>query len=730
MNNSYLFFLCSISILTACSGGSSEDNDSPDVDVVEKSGQLIDSTLAGVTYQTPTYSGITDSEGRYSYLEGELVTFTIGGVSLGGAVSAGPLLTPLDLLGATHPTDPAAVNMMIFLQSIDEDGDPSNGIVISQASQDLAADLSLDFSSLTFIDDVTTVVDLVTEGENTVVSSEDALTHFFETYSELGGEAELGFEFLDTDTDGIPDALDPDDDNDGVIDTDDAFPLDELETLDTDLDGFGNNTDTDDDNDGVIDTDDAFPLDELETLDTDLDGVGNNTDTDDDNDGTPDASDNYPLDSERVTNNPPTVTAGTNQSVVELTVVTLAAVSSDSDGSISSYAWSQSAGTSVTLSNPAVASPTFTAPDVSGSEMLTFTVTATDNEGASNVDSVNVTVFELPVAPVLNAVEGNTIIDLSWSNIANSDNYNLYYAEETMAGDIANYASYTGGTLVTGLIGTIHNLTSLTNDTTYYLTLTAVNLGGEGLPANEVSAMPVVPMLTGKLNDTGSSKCTNYPYGGTETHSNNENCANAPTSHTGDPLPAGQDGQYGRDATHNDDSDGLYGFSFTKLDSNGDDLAANAASWECIKDNVTGFIWEVKQTAGGSGLRDSNNTYTWYNSSGINDGGTAGTADGGACTDSGNCDTEKLVAQVNATGLCGANDWRLPTRGELRGIYNYDGITGLSTAWFKNTQKGQPHWTSTPYLNTGQIMTLFENYGGFLNQATTQARYVMLVRGQ
>lgn len=692
MNNSYLFFLSSISILSACGGGSSG---SSDANTVALSGQLIDSTLAGVNYQTPTYSGITDSEGRYSYIEGETVTFTIGGISLGGAVSAGPILTPLDLLGSTHPTDPAAVNMMIFLQSIDEDGDPSNGIVITQASQDLAADLNLDFSSATFIDDVTAVVDVVTAGANTVVSSEDALAHFYETYNELGGEDELGFEFLDTDADDIPDALDPDDDNDGVIDTDDAFPLDESETLDTDLDG-----------------------------------IGNNTDTDDDNDGTPDTSDNYPLDSERVINNSPTVTAGTNQLAVELTTVTLAAVSSDSDGSISSYAWSQSAGTSVTLSNPAVASPTFIAPDISSSEILTFTVTATDNEGGTDADVVNVTVFELPAAPVLTAVEGNTTIDLSWASIANSDSYNLYYAEQSMAGDIANYASYTGGTLVEELTGTSHNLSSLTNDTTYYVTLTAVNLGGEGLPANEVNAIPVVPMLTGKLNDTGSSKCTNYPYGGTETHSNNENCASAPTSHTGDPLPAGQDGQYGRDATHNDNSDGLYGFSFTKLDSNGDDLAANASSWDCIKDNVTGFIWEVKQAAGSGGLRDTNNTYTWYNSSGINDGGTMGTANSGTCVDSVNCDTEKFVAQVNAAGLCGANDWRLPTRAELRGIYNYDGITGLSTTWFKNTQKYAPYWTSTPYLNTGQIMALFENFGGFLNQATTQTRYVMLVRGQ
>ncbi|MGB7298508.1 MAG: RICIN domain-containing protein [Burkholderiaceae bacterium] len=66
---------------------------------------------------------------------------------------------------------------------------------------------------------------------------------------------------LDSDGDGLPDATDPDDDNDGVNDTQDAFPLDPTESLDTDGDGIGNNTDTDDDGDGVLDIDDLDPLD-------------------------------------------------------------------------------------------------------------------------------------------------------------------------------------------------------------------------------------------------------------------------------------------------------------------------------------------------------------------------------------------------------------------------------------------------------------------------------------
>ncbi|PIR26338.1 MAG: hypothetical protein COV43_02070 [Deltaproteobacteria bacterium CG11_big_fil_rev_8_21_14_0_20_42_23] len=87
-----------------------------------------------------------------------------------------------------------------------------------------------------------------------------------------------------------------DSDGDGVLNDDDAFPLDPTESADADGDGIGNNADTDDDNDGVLDVNDAFPLNAAESLDTDLDGIGNNADTDDDNDDILDIHDLFPLD--------------------------------------------------------------------------------------------------------------------------------------------------------------------------------------------------------------------------------------------------------------------------------------------------------------------------------------------------------------------------------------------------------------------------------------------------
>jgi hypothetical protein len=141
-------------------------------------------------------------------------------------------------------------------------------------------------------------------------------------------------ETLDTDSDGIGNNADNDDDGDGVNDEYDAFSLDASEALDTDSDGIGNNADTDDDNDGVadlleiedgtdpldaasvdtdhdgiinsadvdddgdgvVDSQDLFPLDGSETIDSDSDGIGDNADTDDDGDGTLDQADAFPLD--------------------------------------------------------------------------------------------------------------------------------------------------------------------------------------------------------------------------------------------------------------------------------------------------------------------------------------------------------------------------------------------------------------------------------------------------
>jgi hypothetical protein len=99
--------------------------------------------------------------------------------------------------------------------------------------------------------------------------------------------------------------------------------------------------------------------------------------------------------------NIPTANAGTDQTVNEGVEVTLDGTgSSDSDGTIASYAWTQTGGKPVTLSDNTADQPTFTK-YINGptSENLTFSLTVTDNHGlASTADEVIITVDDAAVA--------------------------------------------------------------------------------------------------------------------------------------------------------------------------------------------------------------------------------------------------------------------------------------------------------------------------------------------
>ena len=81
----------------------------------------------------------------------------------------------------------------------------------------------------------------------------------------------------DIDGDGVADSVDDDLDGDGVVNEEDAFPLDATETIDTDGDAFGDNMDPDDDGDGHTDVKEvdcgSNPLDAT-SIPPDADGDG------------------------------------------------------------------------------------------------------------------------------------------------------------------------------------------------------------------------------------------------------------------------------------------------------------------------------------------------------------------------------------------------------------------------------------------------------------------------
>lgn len=111
-----------------------------------RSGIFVDSPVQGLAFVSGNTQGITNAQGDFIYEFGASVAFSIGGIELGTAGGA-EIITPVDMVaGATDETHPVVVNLIRFLQTLDDDGNPANGIVITESVRNLASDRSINFS--------------------------------------------------------------------------------------------------------------------------------------------------------------------------------------------------------------------------------------------------------------------------------------------------------------------------------------------------------------------------------------------------------------------------------------------------------------------------------------------------------------------------------------------------------------------------------------------------------
>lgn len=96
-----------------------------------------DSSVSGLSYVSGGQSGITGSDGSFSYEVGNTVTFSVGGVTLGESIG-GTIVTPVDLVTNSSTNSPQVINIVRFLMMLDTDADPDNGIQISSAVRAVA----------------------------------------------------------------------------------------------------------------------------------------------------------------------------------------------------------------------------------------------------------------------------------------------------------------------------------------------------------------------------------------------------------------------------------------------------------------------------------------------------------------------------------------------------------------------------------------------------------------
>ena len=304
-----------------------------------------------------------------------------------------------------------------------------------------------------------------------------------------------------------------------------------------------------------------------------------------------------------------------------------------------------------------------------GSAQITA-VMAADSEYQEASASATVNIVPGAVAldsPVITLrSSGNSRAMIAWSAIGNATGYNLYIAQESI--DSAdNYASLIGGDLILNATSP-YSLTGLGNGETYYVAVTALAGTDESNLSNELTVVPKNP-----LNDTGLLGS------GNATSGTNATCT-AAINNAGH-VP--QDCDQGRDAdlTLTKVGAGVAGFDFTKFGNDGSTLTiqdgtwavggseAAGTRWSCVRDNVTGLVWEMK-TEANAGIHATNAKVKW-------------------------ADRNVLADATNTEALCGIQTWRVPTVVELATIVNANRLNpALDTNRFPNGAGS--HWASVP----------------------------------
>jgi hypothetical protein len=191
--------LLAVLLLAACGGGGSSGGSSPagdgglagggGVNQPTSTGRFIDAAVSGIRYATATQSRFTSALGEFVYVPGETVTFSIGDLTL-PPVAAKSILTPLDLANTDDPSDQRVVNMLVLLQSLDEDNNPSNGIKITEQAHQVSKRV-LDFNvapaAFSAHTDLASLVQSAAGMQRAPVTPESAKAHFADTLQGKNG---------------------------------------------------------------------------------------------------------------------------------------------------------------------------------------------------------------------------------------------------------------------------------------------------------------------------------------------------------------------------------------------------------------------------------------------------------------------------------------------------------------------------------------------------------------
>ncbi|KAL7904279.1 Alpha/Beta hydrolase protein [Trichoderma velutinum] len=106
-------------------------------------GKFRDGPFICLNYQTPSQKGVTDQNGRFYYEEGELITFSIGSLTIGVAIGSASLTiaslhnSSYEKMQDLEPTCAETNNRARFLQSLGRDVDLRSGVMIDDATRNV-----------------------------------------------------------------------------------------------------------------------------------------------------------------------------------------------------------------------------------------------------------------------------------------------------------------------------------------------------------------------------------------------------------------------------------------------------------------------------------------------------------------------------------------------------------------------------------------------------------------
>ena len=221
------------------------------------------------------------------------------------------------------------------------------------------------------------------------------------------------------------------------------------------------------------------------------------------------------------------------------------------------------------------------------------------------------------------------------------------------------------------------------------------------------------------LNDTGLLLCAN------ETESQLD-CK--PFSDTQDAL-TGRDSRWLSGALKKAGG-GAAAFDWSRIDATGDEIddqlteEQQKALSKCLRDNVTGLIWELK-TNDPEKFNYADHSYVW------NLDGETSQLQTGSCIGLAECVVGAYVDKINQTQLCGHSDWRVPSVQELSSIAVFSKVLPAVDKDFF------PHHSNPRYFTAEQraddrdfAWYVYFSDGSVSNTNKLDASSLRLVRGQ